>query len=216
MWNKTATLALALAASLAAAGAVLADESPKAGTSTTAVDQASNSPSAKMKAASMAAKKLTLHEADELLSAGNLDEAIAAFQAMGPMRTKKAETWRLNNWGLCLLKQGKYADAAPLLEKSVAADPDNSVAWNNLGVAYENTGQLDKAIDAYKKSVEAAKASHEDGSKASANLATAQAKNSAPASVKKGSGKAAADAGGNSADSKAGSGGENPAQGAGH
>lgn len=50
-------------------------------------------------------------------------------------------------------------------------------------------GTISKAIDAYKKSVEAAKSGDQDGTKASDNLATAQAK-----SMKKG-GAASGDAG---------------------
>jgi len=62
------------------------------------------------------------------------------------------------------------------LEKSVAANDQNYVAWNNLGSAYELTDQLDKAKDAYQKSIDAAKAANASSAKAEGNLQALQAK----------------------------------------
>lgn len=53
------------------------------------------------------------------------------------------------------LQKGDYATAQPLLEKAVQARPDDFVAWFDLGYVYKATGQTDKAIDAYRKSVAA-------------------------------------------------------------
>src|SRR5208282_864332 len=89
--------------------------------------------------AAKAAKPLSpLKSANALLDAGKLDEAITAYEKMGVLKYKKAETWRLNNEALCYLKVNPPSPekAIPLLEGSVAADPKNYVAWNNLGSAY--------------------------------------------------------------------------------
>lgn len=111
-----------------------------------------------------------LKAANALLEAGKLDEAITAYEKMGVLKYKKAETWRLNNEALCYLKANPAAPekAIPLLEGSVAADPNNHVAWNNLGSAYAQTNALEKAKDAFQKSVDACKA---------AGVGTAQAEN---------------------------------------
>ncbi len=53
------------------------------------------------------------------------------------------------------IQKGDYATAQPLLEKAVAANPDDYLAWFDLGYVYKATNQLDKAIDAYRKSVAA-------------------------------------------------------------
>jgi tetratricopeptide (TPR) repeat protein len=63
----------------------------------------------------------------------------------------KREGWKLNNWGLALIRLGNFKDALPRLKKSVDVYPDNPKAWNNLGVAYENLGLSAAAKDAYAK-----------------------------------------------------------------
>jgi tetratricopeptide (TPR) repeat protein len=44
-----------------------------------------------------------------------------------------------------LLRAGKYKEAVPMLEKTKEKSPDNSSLLVNLGSAYKNTDQLDKA-----------------------------------------------------------------------
>jgi len=53
------------------------------------------------------------------------------------------------------IQKGDYATAAPLLEKAVANNPGDYVAWFDLGYVYKATGQIDKAVDAYRHSVNA-------------------------------------------------------------
>jgi len=53
------------------------------------------------------------------------------------------------------LDKKDYAGAEALLQKLVAAHPDNYRAWFYLGYAYTATNQRDQAIDAYRKSVTA-------------------------------------------------------------
>jgi tetratricopeptide (TPR) repeat protein len=49
-----------------------------------------------------------------------------------------------------LLDQGRYAEAAPKLEKATALLPKNSLAWNYLGLAYHGSGRLEPAANAYR------------------------------------------------------------------
>jgi tetratricopeptide (TPR) repeat protein len=111
-----------------------------------------------------------------LAEAGKTDEAVAAYEKMGVLKSKKMEAWRLNNEGLAYLTAATPAPdkAVPLLEKAVATDADNYVAWNNLGNAYENTDELEKAGDAYQKSIDAAKAANASSAKAEGNLQALQ------------------------------------------
>jgi tetratricopeptide (TPR) repeat protein len=129
-----------------------------------------------MAAAAQAAKPgkplSPLKAANALLAAGKLHEAIAAYEKMGVLKSKKAETWRLNNEALCYLKANPPAPekAIPLLEGSVAADPDNYVAWNSLGSAYARMNDFKKAKEAFRKSIDAGKAAGVGTAGAETNL----------------------------------------------
>ncbi len=54
-----------------------------------------------------------------------------------------------------LIQKQKYAEAAPLLQKVVAADPSNYVAWFDLGFTDNALGKIEESIAAYRKSVAA-------------------------------------------------------------
>jgi Flp pilus assembly protein TadD len=53
------------------------------------------------------------------------------------------------------IEKQDFAAAEPLLNKAVAADPANYVAWFDLGFVYNALGRSDEAIAAYRKSVAA-------------------------------------------------------------
>jgi tetratricopeptide (TPR) repeat protein len=149
---------------LGMAGGLMADESA-VGASATAKDAVKAAP-----VSATAAAKPDMKSAKKLLDEGKFDEAAQAYQAIGTLGTKKGEGWRLNNLGLAYIKMNKPADAVKPLEQAVAVDPKNATAWNNLGVAYENTEQADKALDAYRKALEAAKQGDQPSNKVSMNL----------------------------------------------
>jgi tetratricopeptide (TPR) repeat protein len=74
---------------------------------------------------------------------------LAAEEAPLPAQTEKvADAFTLGN--LCL-QQGRYADAIAAFETAVKADPNFADAWNNLAIAYQDTGQNDKAMAAFKR-----------------------------------------------------------------
>ena len=113
-----------------------------------------------------------------LAEAGKTDEAVAAFEKIGVLKSKNLEAWRLNNEALAYLQAATPVPekAVPLLEKAVASNDENYIAWNNLGSAYELTDQIEKAKDAYQKSIDAAKAADASSAKAEGNLQALQPK----------------------------------------
>jgi tetratricopeptide (TPR) repeat protein len=61
---------------------------------------------------------------------------------------KVADAFTLGN--LCL-QQGRYSDAIAAYKAALKDDPSFAEAWNNLAIAYQDSGQADKAMDAFKK-----------------------------------------------------------------
>ncbi len=45
------------------------------------------------------------------------------------------------------IKDGKYADAMPLLNKAIKSNPKSAAVYNNLGALYLQPGEVDKAGD---------------------------------------------------------------------
>jgi len=181
---------IAIAAlALAFAGGLMADEAAAPASHTAKAE-------AKAKAVSATAEaKPDMKAAKKLLDEGKFEEAAQAYQAIGTLNTKKAEGWRLNNLGLSYIKMNKPADAVKPLEDAVAADPKNATAWNNLGVAYENTQQADKALEAYRKALEAAKQGDQPSEKVSMNLRKLEIKQGVTPSAEAESGTAQAASG---------------------
>lgn len=48
---------------------------------------------------------------------------------------------------------GNYTRAVTLLEQSVAENPDNPDAWNNLGYSLRKSGQTEEALASYRKAL---------------------------------------------------------------
>lgn len=55
-----------------------------------------------------------------------------------------------------MLAEGKAKEAVALLEKSMALDPKTACSWNALGVAYERTNNIEKAINFYRRATQLA------------------------------------------------------------
>jgi tetratricopeptide (TPR) repeat protein len=70
-------------------------------------------------------------------------------QPVLPAQTEKvADAFTLGN--LCM-QQGHYPEAIAAYETALKADPTFAEAWNNLAIAYQNLGQDDKAMAAFRK-----------------------------------------------------------------
>ena len=59
-----------------------------------------------------------------------------------------ADAFALGN--LCM-HQGRYPEAIAAYQKAVKGDPTFGEAWNNLAIAYQNLGEDEKAIEAFRK-----------------------------------------------------------------
>ena len=53
--------------------------------------------------------------------------------------------------GNLMMQQQKYDEAIKAFVSAVKLDPTFSDAWNHLAICYQNTGQADKATEAFKK-----------------------------------------------------------------
>jgi len=68
-------------------------------------------------------------------------------------RSKQTQMW--NNEGIRLLEANQYAEAAAALERAKARDPKNASVLKNLGLAYQQMGQANKAKEAYEAALRA-------------------------------------------------------------
>src|SRR6187402_1580031 len=57
-------------------------------------------------------------------------------------------------FGIDVAQRGLWREAIYRWEKAVEIDPTYAAAYNDLAVAYEHEGQLDKARQAYEKALE--------------------------------------------------------------
>ena len=57
-------------------------------------------------------------------------------------------------FGINVAQRGLWREAIYRWEKATELDPTYSAAYNDLAIAYEHEGQLDKARKAYEKAVE--------------------------------------------------------------
>jgi len=82
-------------------------------------------------------------------------QALTAATAPGPepalpmpQTEQVADAFTLGN--LCM-QQGRYPEAIAAYEAALKDDPSFAEAWNNLAIAYQNLGQNEKAMAAFKK-----------------------------------------------------------------
>jgi len=81
-------------------------------------------------------------------AAESSEEAIKWYQkALSLCREdeKVPKAWAYNNIGFVYVKESKWNEALEWLEKAVKEDAANHVAWNNLGITYENVGFIKKS-----------------------------------------------------------------------
>ena len=57
-------------------------------------------------------------------------------------------------FGINVAQRGLWREAIYRWEKAVELDPSYAAAFNDLAIAYEHEGQLDKARKAYEKAIE--------------------------------------------------------------
>ena len=77
--------------------------------------------------------------------------AAAAAPALADAR---ADAKSQVQFGIDVAQRGLWREAIYRWERAVQIDPNYAAAYNDLGVAYEHEGQLDKARKAYEKALE--------------------------------------------------------------
>lgn len=91
------------------------------------------------------------NEGNTLYQKGNLDEAIAKWQAA--IGADSTYAFGYNNIGIALYEKKDYRGSAEYLEKTVALDSTYAKAFNSLGNAYLALGDYEKARKAYSSAV---------------------------------------------------------------
>ena len=76
--------------------------------------------------------------------------AVSAAPVFADARTEAREQVE---FGINVAQRGLWREAIYRWEKAVELDPKYAAAFNDLGIAYEHEGQLDKARKAYEKAL---------------------------------------------------------------
>ena len=77
-----------------------------------------------------------------------------ALSASGALADNRSAAKEQVDFGIKVAQNGLWREAQYRWERAVELDPSYAEAWNNLAIAYEHEGELDKARAAYEKAVE--------------------------------------------------------------
>jgi tetratricopeptide (TPR) repeat protein len=94
--------------------------------------------------------------ASTLQENGKVEEAIAVLEELTDLKPEDASAYNSLAWLLATSPDSKFRDAGrarELAKKAVSLSPNNGDYWNTLGVAYYGTGEWQKAIEAFNKSM---------------------------------------------------------------
>ena len=70
------------------------------------------------------------------------------------MPTRKSDAKSQVEFGINVAQRGLWREAIYRWQKATELDPTYAAAFNDLAIAYEHEGQLDKARKAYEKAIE--------------------------------------------------------------
>lgn len=79
---------------------------------------------------------------------------IAAVSASPSFADAKSDARAQVEFGINVAQRGLWREAIYRWEKATELDPTYVAAYNDLAIAYEHEGQLDKARKAYEKALE--------------------------------------------------------------
>src|SRR4249919_3348578 len=80
---------------------------------------------------------------------------LAALGSAAPARADaRSDAKSQVAFGISVAQRGLWREAIYRWEKAVELDPSYAAAFNDLAIAYEHEGQLEKARKAYEKAVE--------------------------------------------------------------
>jgi tetratricopeptide (TPR) repeat protein len=82
---------------------------------------------------------------------GDMDKAIVALEAvvMADPTYKDSLTYL----GRAYYRKGRYQDAYAILQRALAVNPDNEIAWISLGMTQLQLGQNEKGIETLKSGI---------------------------------------------------------------
>lgn len=78
----------------------------------------------------------------------------AAVSASPALADAKSEAKSQVEFGINVAQRGLWREAIYRWQKATELDPTYVAAYNDLAIAYEHEGQLDKARKAYEKAIE--------------------------------------------------------------
>jgi Flp pilus assembly protein TadD len=78
----------------------------------------------------------------------------ATVTASPSFADNKSEARSQVEFGINVAQRGLWREAIYRWQKATELDPTYAAAFNDLGIAYEHEGQLDKARKAYEKAIE--------------------------------------------------------------
>ena len=93
-------------------------------------------------------------EADALLEANRLDEAIAAYRQATKLRPDDVAA--LNNLSFVLLGTGRVDEAIEASRQAIALRPDLPLPYQNLADALKQAGRVDEALEYYERAPKSA------------------------------------------------------------
>ena len=79
---------------------------------------------------------------------------LTAASAAPAFADARSEARSQVEFGINVAQRGLWHEAIYRWEKAVELDPTYAAAFNNLAIAYEHEGQLDKARKAYEKALQ--------------------------------------------------------------
>jgi Tfp pilus assembly protein PilF len=77
-----------------------------------------------------------------------------AFASASVAADQRGDAQKQVEFGIQVAQKGLWREAIYRWERATQLDPSYAAAYNNLAVAYEHEGQLDKARQAYEKAIE--------------------------------------------------------------
>jgi type IV pilus assembly protein PilF len=80
--------------------------------------------------------------------------AVATLAAAPSFADAKSDAKTQVEFGINVAQRGLWREAIYRWQKATEIDPTYAAAYNDLAIAYEHEGQLDKARKAYEKAIE--------------------------------------------------------------
>jgi tetratricopeptide (TPR) repeat protein len=97
-------------------------------------------------------KAQDLPQARKYSQYGQWELAALIYQRLASEEPNRAELFA--EWGLCLVRQGKHAEAEAVLKRALEIDERQGGVQTYLGVCLQNRGQLQDALACYQRAVE--------------------------------------------------------------